>query len=74
MTAFLLGLLLKIFMTTGIVVAASVVVDRSGPFIGALIASLPTVRGATLIIALEHPRPSWRKARWGAWLPTRSAL
>lgn len=56
MTAFLLGLLLKIVMTAGIVVAASVVVERSGPFIGALIASLPTAGGAALIIlALEHP-------------------
>jgi hypothetical protein len=56
MTAFLLALLLKIVMTTSIVVAASVVVERSGPFIGALIAALPTAGGAALIIlALEHP-------------------
>jgi uncharacterized membrane protein (GlpM family) len=52
---FWLGLLLKIIMTAGIVVAASVVVERSGPFIGALIASLPTAGGAALIIlAWEH--------------------
>lgn len=56
MTVFLLGLLLKIIMTAGIVVAASVVVERSGPFIGSLIASLPTAGGAALIIlAIEHP-------------------
>jgi uncharacterized membrane protein (GlpM family) len=55
MTAFLAGLALKIAMTAGIVVAASVVVERSGPFIGALIASLPTAGGAALIIlAWEH--------------------
>ena len=43
-------------MTAGIVVAASVVVERSGPFIGALIAALPTAGGAALIIlAFEHP-------------------
>jgi hypothetical protein len=55
MTTFLLGLALKIVMTTGIVVAASVVVERSGPFVGALIAALPTAGGAALIIlALEH--------------------
>jgi uncharacterized membrane protein (GlpM family) len=55
-TFFLIGLLLKIAMTAGIVVAASVVVERSGPFIGALIASLPTAGGAALIIlAVEHP-------------------
>ena len=55
MTIFLLGLLLKIVMTVGIVVAASMVVERSGPFVGSLIASLPTAGGAVLIIlAIEH--------------------
>jgi len=50
------GLALKIAMTASIVVAASVIVERSGPFIGALIASLPTAGGAALIIlAFEHP-------------------
>lgn len=53
---FLVALLLKIVMTASIVVAASVIVERSGPFIGALIASLPTAGGAALIIlAVEHP-------------------
>ncbi len=53
---FLTGLLLKIVMTAGIVVAASIVVERSGPFIGSLIASLPTAGGAAMIIlAWEHP-------------------
>lgn len=49
------GLGLKIAMTASIVVAASLIVERSGPFIGALIASLPTAGGAALIIlAFEH--------------------
>jgi uncharacterized membrane protein (GlpM family) len=49
------GLALKIAMTASIVVAASVVVERSGPFVGSLIASLPTAGGAAMIIlALEH--------------------
>ena len=53
---FFLSLLLKIAMTASIVVAASLVVERSGPFIGSLIASLPTAGGAALIIlAIEHP-------------------
>src|SRR3954452_1383898 len=53
---FLLGLLLKIIMTATIVVTASVVVERTGPFIGALIAALPTSAGAVyIILALEHP-------------------
>jgi len=56
MLAFALGLLFKTVLTVGIVVAASIVVERSGPFIGALIASLPTAGGAAMIIlALEHP-------------------
>lgn len=56
MTILLLGLLLKIAMTASIVVAASVVVERSGPFVGSLIAALPTAGGAALIIlAMEHP-------------------
>ena len=56
MAMLLTGLLLKIAMTATIVVAASVVVERSGPFIGSLIASLPTAGGAALIIlAIEHP-------------------
>ena len=56
MLFFAAGLLFKIVLTAGIVVAASIVVERSGPFIGSLIASLPTAGGATMIIlALEHP-------------------
>ena len=55
MLLFTLGLLLKIAMTASIVVAASLVVERSGPFIGSLIASLPTAGGAAMIIlAIEH--------------------
>jgi hypothetical protein len=50
------GLALKMAMTAAIVVAASVVVERSGPFLGALIAALPTAAGAAyIILALEHP-------------------
>jgi uncharacterized membrane protein (GlpM family) len=56
MLVFLLGLLFKIVLTSGIVVGASVVVERSGPFLGALIAALPTAGGAAMIIlAIEHP-------------------
>ena len=56
MSAILFELLLKIVLTAGIVVVASIVVERSGPFMGSLIASLPTAGGAALIIlAMEHP-------------------
>ena len=50
------GLALKMAMTATIVVLASVAVERSGPFIGALIAALPTAASAAyIILALEHP-------------------
>jgi uncharacterized membrane protein (GlpM family) len=49
-------LVLKMAITATIVVVASVAVERSGPFIGALIAALPTAAGAAyIILALEHP-------------------
>src|ERR1700716_3253386 len=45
------GLALKMAMTASIVVTASVVAERTGPFIAAL-----TAAGATyIILALEHP-------------------
>src|SRR5258705_13555837 len=50
------GLALKVAMTATIVVVASVAAERSGPFIAALIAALPTAVSATyIILALEHP-------------------
>jgi uncharacterized membrane protein (GlpM family) len=53
--AFWYELLFKMLMTASIVVVASVAVERSGPFIGALIAALPTAAGAAyIILALEH--------------------
>jgi uncharacterized membrane protein (GlpM family) len=51
-------LVLKMAMTATIVVIASTAVERSGPFIGALIATLPTAAGAAyIILAMEHPPP-----------------
>jgi uncharacterized membrane protein (GlpM family) len=50
------ALALKVAMTATIVVVVSVAAERSGPFIAALIAALPTAAGATyIILALEHP-------------------
>jgi len=49
-------LALKMALTAAVVVAVSVTVERSGPFIGALIAALPTAAGAAyIILAFEHP-------------------
>jgi uncharacterized membrane protein (GlpM family) len=54
--AFWLELLFKMAMTATVVVFISIVVERSGPFIGALIAALPTAAGAAyVILAIEHP-------------------
>ena len=53
---FLLDLALKMALTAFIVTVISVVVERSGPFIGALIAALPTAASAAyIILAFEHP-------------------
>jgi hypothetical protein len=50
------GLALKMAMTAIVVVTTSLVVERSGAFMGALIASLPTAAGAAyVILAIEHP-------------------
>ena len=42
---FWLELAFKVAMTAGVVVFISIVVERSGPFLGALIAALPTAAG-----------------------------
>src|SRR5262249_17184239 len=50
------ALAFKVAMTATIVVLVSVAAERSGPFIAALIAALPTAAGATyILLALEHP-------------------
>jgi len=54
--SFWLELVFKMVMTAAVVVFISIVVERSGPFIGALIAALPTAAGAAyVILAIEHP-------------------
>jgi len=53
---FWLELVFKIVMTAAVVVFISIVVERSGPFIGAMIAALPTAAGADyVILAIQHP-------------------
>ncbi len=50
------GLALKMVLTATVVVITSLAVERSGPFVGALIGALPTAAGAAYtILALEHP-------------------
>src|SRR5262249_56132300 len=51
-----LELVFKVALAAAVVVFISIVVERSGPFIGALIAALPTAAGAAyVILAIEHP-------------------
>ena len=53
---FWIGLAVKMVLTATAVVAVSVAVERSGPFVGALISALPTSVGAAyVILALEQP-------------------
>jgi uncharacterized membrane protein (GlpM family) len=50
------GFALKMVLTAAVVVITSLAVERSGPFLGALIGSLPTAAGAAYtILAFEHP-------------------
>jgi uncharacterized membrane protein (GlpM family) len=50
------GLALKMVLTATVVVITSLAVERSGPFVGALIGALPTAAGAAYtILAFEHP-------------------
>ena len=52
---FWLSLGLKLALTAGIVVTASVVVERAGPLIGALVVTLPvTVWPAYVFLSLDH--------------------
>jgi uncharacterized membrane protein (GlpM family) len=53
---FWIDLAFKMALTATVVVIISVVVERAGPFVGALIAALPTAAGAAyVILAIEHP-------------------
>src|ERR1700691_2288744 len=53
---FWFGFALKMALTATVVVITSLAVERSGPFVGALIGALPTAAGAAYtILALEHP-------------------
>jgi len=53
--AFALTLLLRMAVTAGFVVTASIVTERSGPVIGALVATLPISAGPSYVfLALDH--------------------
>jgi hypothetical protein len=52
---FLLTLILRMAVTAGFVVSASLIAERSGPVIGALVATLPISAGPSYVfLALDH--------------------
>jgi uncharacterized membrane protein (GlpM family) len=64
---FWLSLLLKAALTSSIIVSASLIVERGGPFLGAMIASLPTSVGAAYIVmAAEHSSDFISKSALGS--------
>jgi hypothetical protein len=53
--AFWLALAVKVAVTAGIVVAASLIAERAGPLIGSLVATLPVSTGpAYVFLSLDH--------------------
>jgi uncharacterized membrane protein (GlpM family) len=53
---FWFGVAFKMTLTATVIVLTSLAVERSGPFVGALIGALPTAAGAAyIILALEQP-------------------
>lgn len=64
---FWLSLLIKAALTSTIIVTASIIVERGGAFLGAMIASLPTSVGAAYIVmALEHSSDFISKSALGS--------
>src|SRR3954464_4112874 len=54
-TAFLVTLLLRMAVTAAFVISASVITERSGPVIGALVATLPISAGPSYVfLAQDH--------------------
>lgn len=53
--AFALTLLLRMAVTAAFVVTASIITERSGPLIGALVATLPVFTGPVYVfLSLDH--------------------
>ena len=65
--AFILMLVLRMAVTAAFVVSASVITERSGPVIGALVATLPISAGPSYVFSRSiMMRPSLPRARWRA--------
>jgi hypothetical protein len=65
--AFILMLGFRMAITAAFVVTASVITERSGPVIGALVATLPISAGPSYVfLALDHDADFIAEARWRA--------
>src|SRR5205807_8650104 len=70
---FLLTLGLRMAITAGFVVSASVITERSGPALGALVATLPISAGPSYVfLALDHDAAFIAQGALGS-LPTNAA-
>src|SRR3954447_21459478 len=63
------GLLAKMLATAAIVVAVSALVERVGPFLGAMIATLPISAGPALVFVAMDRGPAFMEASARAGLP-----
>src|SRR3954470_11439885 len=63
------GLLAKMLATAAIVVAVSALVERVGPFLGAMVATLPISAGPALIFVAIGQGPAFLEASARAGLP-----
>ncbi len=73
--AFALTLLIKMLVTAGIVVAASLVAERTGPMIGSLVATLPVSAGpAFVFLSLDHDATFVAASALGGLLSTTGTI
>src|SRR5215213_4445361 len=63
------GLLYKMLATAALVVAVSMLVERVGPFLGAMVATLPISAGPALIFVAMDQGPAFLGASARAGLP-----
>ena len=69
--AFILTLALRMAVTAAFVVSASVITERSGPVVGALVATLPISAGPSYVfLARDHDAGFIAELRWRVFRST----
>src|ERR1041385_9261782 len=72
---FLLTLALRMAITAAFVVSASIITEKSGPVIGALVATLPISAGPSYVfLALDHDAAFIAEGGWGGRAPAARVL